>query len=607
MSNQLTIQNQLTAVTAFENQRIESNKLIVHNKLIKRDEIYPLSEIPGENTGLVTLQKQDALGAIELDKLLFQLSLCVDLYQIVYNAVNGIEGLHANIGQLRIKFCDTLRKSDVTVYEFKQTTTSVIDMMMLTFNLLADGEKETALEILAGIGDTAADMVKKCGELAKSFIEIKDDTALKLKDVTSKNEEFYKKFEQFKEEEAKLKASLDAYTSLATSYEQKSKELQSDIDDTKADIKKQEDRAFTMAIISTIMGSVNSLASTAAKAYNPLSGVAGVMDSISGKDTSKQSTESGDSTPAGGGTTKPPQDVVDKYNVSNKKCNDIKEKNRKIDERIAQIDEVINAKEYAQEEKKDIPKDKKKDTEKTEKELIEEKTALNKQKQDNLTELGKENQNAEAYRASLAALGCAFDRISGDLKEMSGKAEQKAANLNTELKDLRTQKRDIDSLYITNLSKMKETSEKIKHSLQGQKDVDVAIDSLILAIGALNNIISFLEMITMFWEKIEVSCKTLGTNISNIRLMSKSLTVASIMSKTFVYPYFRSMAHWIALNLIFTEYLDAMDKAHAKMSDSIRSPEMSRESHWKQAKNLADELGQKLGVEIAIIDKRMKD
>ena len=50
------------------------------------------------------------------------MDICVDLFEITYNAVNGMENLHQTISKLQIDYKKTVQDSIVKVKSFKRIT-----------------------------------------------------------------------------------------------------------------------------------------------------------------------------------------------------------------------------------------------------------------------------------------------------------------------------------------------------------------------------------------------------------------------------------------------------------------------------------------------------
>jgi len=612
MSTEIVASKPMLSITSFTNDRVEDGVLIVKNNVTNQEERYVLTEIPNEETKLVFYQKQDALGAVDLKKLLFQLQLCVDLYEITYNAVNGIDGLAADVTELRLRFGNTLRESDITAAHFKATTGGVVDSLMLAYNLLVENEKTLALKILASVSDAAAKMKEESARIATLFKTVRDDTTTTLGAVTKKNELFYKKIEEYQKQEAELKSSLAKYSSIADSCKTRSDRLQTQINETKADIKTQESNALTLSIISAISGSVSGIAEGVGKAMAGPGIHIGIPTSGS-SDTTGSKTSTGNQNQGGSSSGISTQDVEAKkqYSESKNKLKQLTAEKNVLDEKKRLIDEVLDDKNKTKKDKltatiQETDKTDTKDYSKmTDEQLQQEKDQIKSAIEMKKTEIEHQTETTDNYRASLQVLGYAFDSVSGDLKELSAQSEQKSGDLRTTLSDLRTQQFNVDSLYADSLAKVCETTARLANALNGKKDVEVAVDSLILAIGALNNVISFLEMITLFWAKIEVACGILAKNNADINKLATDGDAAFFKKSVFAFPYFKSLAYWVALNCVFAEYLDAADQAHLAYTNSLQKTEKRREDHWETAKILAKAINEKLGREIAVTNKKI--
>ena len=562
---------------------VVNNELCVTDDRTKNVEKYKLTKLPPVDSGLVSIQKRTMLGLIDLEKMLFQLELCVDLYQIVYNAVNGITGLHSKVTQLRLDFCSAMGTSEDTALEFEATTRNVANSLKSVYSFLMAGDQTTALTIMASIGDKAADMQEKSTALMQTFKTVKKGTEEVLISVVSTNEALYAKEEAFKKERAEQEAELAAYQVLVEEYQKKATRIQQEIDEMKELATTQEERQFT----TEMMGIFTNMFSGAIQAFAGSSSMSshGTPKSTELADLSSKNMVSNDG-------------EKQKYTTENDTYLAAKAEVEKIEKRIEEIKKVLNDESFSKE-KTNIAPDKKTDADKTENELQEEKQTSEGKKKEKEAERDKAKAQAEIYRKTLEALGVVFDTVSGKIQEMGEDSKKKVDSLRGQISELRAEKNKIEDIYTMNLSKMAAVMKKIETNLNGQKDVDVAIDSLLLAISALGRIISVLEQMTTFWDRIQSSCKVLKAEQKDIEVMASSSVIAILCREgEFAFQYFSFMAHWVALNSIFSDYLDAVSEVHVRMEDSLGEEEMRREEHWAQAKELAADMNNRLNAEI---------
>jgi septal ring factor EnvC (AmiA/AmiB activator) len=606
MSTDLTAANEdfSLAMNAIEATEADETHIIVADESTKQTATYMFDDVPKTSNMIVTAQRHDILGTIDLNKLMFQLKLCPDLYHVAYCATYGVtgSGLGAKVKQLNNEFYNQIIKSISLVDKFQKQADAVPMELLDAYYMLLETEpasRQNAIDMIAGIGERAAMMATESEKIAAAFETLKDGTSDCLVKVTSSNETLRQKYLAFQEEERKMNASLAAYKELVSNYDKQVKNLQDEIDETKADIKKEEDRAYNLAFAGMITGAVTGFVGAVSSGLNSSRpNDNGKTDNNAGTDDSTTHTRDVES--------------EKKYTEANNDINKLKSEKSTLEKEATGIDTRITGliKQISDIDAKLADKD----SGEIDKEALEEqKNGLKKQLDDEQTllaskkkeisakqkEIDSKSQKSAAYKEALEKLGYSFDQVSGNLREMSEKAEKKAETKQAQLSEIRKQKSEMESLYVTNLAKMKETTELIKNNKTDQNDIDVAINSLIVAIGALNQIIAFLGCLTVFWRKIENSCEFLKDNGEIIKKLAVSYNPVLLKKKLFVFPYYKMMCYWTALSIIFGEYLAAFHTTFDKMNEKYQTSSKTPEEHWKEAKELAAEVSGKLGYEIA--------
>lgn len=583
--------------------KVNDDSFVLKNKLTLVTEEYSLFESPGDTSALVRDIKSDILGQLDLEDMLFHLELCVDLYRIVYNAVNGILDLHSTISGLRVRFSEALTDSNTVVFTYKAVTAAVVEQLLLAYQYLTVGETKTALESLKFVSQKAAALEKDSNRLIGIFTKIKEDTKTVSEKVIDKKAEYTEEYRKSAAMSSRLYAELGAQKEITALAKNRVTELTDEMSELKSDIKEQADRAFTMGIISAASGLVGGIVSSMVS-----HGMSDVAGAAFGKG---QETPADFKTAASGNTQSPSDNTTDaaikkRYEEENAKANGIQAEIDKIDDRIKAIDKLIAEGSFAAEEITTVKKEEKTDAQKTKAELETERDNLKNQKAGKKEELNTQKGAVESYKKQLEGMGYAFDKLSGALTNMSAKAEAKETTLRDELKQVRKMKYEADEKYAENLKVMRDLTARIKDGVAERKDLGVAIDSLIIAVGSLNFILAYLEEIRSFWSKIAAASRYL---LEDSDKKSSDITKAAnvtvvIRLPMFVLGYYRSVAEWVALNQVFGEYLAASESAGAKMLNTIKEPEKSAEEHWKNAVSYADELNKRVGVKIAEIKQR---
>lgn len=187
----------MISADAFEEGTVKVNgdSFAIMNGVLRKTEIYSLKEAPRQNSNLVLYQKHDVLNGIDLS----QLTLCVDLYNIVYNATNGIAGLAGNVTALRLSFGETLKESDLAAFGFKSKTGAIVRSLFEAYCYLLEGETEVAFINIGKVSGYAAEMKRKSGEIKALFEQLKKKTSTALISVSEKNADFYEKMKELQE------------------------------------------------------------------------------------------------------------------------------------------------------------------------------------------------------------------------------------------------------------------------------------------------------------------------------------------------------------------------------------------------------------------------
>lgn len=224
------------------------------NVEMKIKETYSLTKAPTPDSFLVVQEKQWILGQLNLNKLLQNLDSCVDLLEIAYNAVNGMEGLHRSVSDIQIRFGDALITSNETVQGFAYKTSSIIDAFIETYECLLDGDEASAIETLKGIQKYAVAMRQQSEALGDTFDTLAKNTNSALNETIEKNAINYVQKEEIIKQNAEMEAQVAAMEALKKNLEEKVTAITADYSKVQKQQEKQEERAFALQLTGAILG-----------------------------------------------------------------------------------------------------------------------------------------------------------------------------------------------------------------------------------------------------------------------------------------------------------------------------------------------------------------
>ncbi|XP_028401659.1 uncharacterized protein LOC114524699 [Dendronephthya gigantea] len=132
-------------------------------------ETFSLVKIPDVRSSLVKNSKEELNGFLDLASLVDDLAKLGTLIRVAYNGVAGSTKLQIKVQKVGYKVTKLADKSAVTVQNFKNASTSVLQELQGTYEFLLDGLEEMALETLLLLAKVAEQMAKAAEELHTDF------------------------------------------------------------------------------------------------------------------------------------------------------------------------------------------------------------------------------------------------------------------------------------------------------------------------------------------------------------------------------------------------------------------------------------------------------
>lgn len=543
-----------------------------------------LEEIPKDSI-LVSANRKDVLGEINLEKMLANLEDCVDLLQITFNAVDGFT-VQAKVQHLSTRFSDAMIQSNTTALDFKLATKTVVEAYMEAYGNLLYGEVQIAVDILTDIKPIAQKMVKKSDELVKVYDGLTKYTDEILQEVMNERSADEEKRKETKNLINQLTGSINAINQMKESLSKEIEEFQEEYNKLEKREMEQEKRAYNMQLASLIVGSISSLLPS----FSNITSL--FQDRKQDRDVSESTVKTETSA-----EDKAKRDYAENISAQESKKSQIK----KIDERIKAIDVILDGKLYKDGENHEKADPEDSDTKKTAEELRKEKSDKTEEKAKLNQELQRLSGEEETLSNTLKGFGVAMEQVSGEVKNAAQEMQKQADSLVARMEEIRKRQNELKDQERKSTVQLAEYTAKMENAVMDENSLESAIQSLVIAIGCLRRVLAYLQEIKLFWMNVESFCDSLANMDTMLKTISakgdKAGEDAAAYFKTalFVKGYIQNIAKWQTLYVIFTEYLTALSKVAKRLNESFEQAlDKERKVQWQLASKLAGQLKDKL-------------
>lgn len=548
-----------------------------------------LEEIPKDSI-LVSANRKDVLGEINLEKMLANLEDCVDLLQITFNAVDGFT-VQAKVQHLSTRFSDAMIQSNTTALDFKLATKTVVEAYMEAYGNLLYGEVQIAVDILTDIKPIAQKMVKKSDELVKIYDGLTKYTDEILQEVMNERSADEEKRKETKNLINQLTGSINAINQMKESLSKEIEEFQEEYNKLEKREMEQEKRAYNMQLASLIVGSISSLLPS----FSNITSL--FQDRKQDRDVSESTVKTETSA-----EDKAKRDYAENISAQESKKSQIK----KIDERIKAIDVILDGKLYKDGENNEKADPEDSDTKKTAEELRKEKSDKTEEKAKLNQELQRLSGEEETLSNTLKGFGVAMEQVSGEVKNAAQEMQKQADSIVARMEEIRKRQNELKDQERKSTVQLAEYTAKMENAVMDENSLESAIQSLVIAIGCLRRVLAYLQEIKLFWMNVESFCDSLANMDTMLKTISakgdKAGEDAAAYFKTalFVKGYIQNIAKWQTLYVIFTEYLAALSKVAKRLNESFEQAlDKDRKVQWQLASKLAGQLKDKLRSEAA--------
>lgn len=551
---------------------VESEKRIIR-KVDGVTEVYSLYKAPPIEYSLVKESRKSILQTIQLDELFSNLDNCVSLLDITYNAVNGM-GMSSSVTELKDKFSGTLDDSLVVMSGFKAGTATSIKDFIAAYEFLTDpiykvGKKNgilMAVDKLSAAERRAVKMEAEASSLADTFDKIESIAQTITKQIMSERDLDVKKKDEALAKLSVLQGKVKALQEVKDTLDDEVTEYGEQYNKLSKQIEKSEERAFTLSIVSAVMGGLSSM--------------------FGGGNIPAASVGNEQSSGGGSGDTE-----VDKtkqqYEESEKKVKQLKDKVEACDKELGEIKEKLKEEQDEDEKKK----------------LSDRQDELTKEKKQAEDDLQVARGQSDVYKNALAGISGGLSKTSEELSKMADKMDEKNMSQYERLDKIAQQKARVQKERRDTILQLSQMTSEIENATTESRDLELCISALITAVGCMRIVKVYLSDIALFWKNVAKFCsglvdcvKDLNENIGNFTEVEDYCVI--FKEESFVNAYLLNIVSWVALNEVSTEYLEAFYKTRKNYQELEKMGEVTPKEHWIRAKEKAKELNVKLEEEV---------
>ena len=545
---------------------------------------FDTENIPTKNMMLVQDSRKKILQSINLDSMFTNLSSCVDLLDISYNAVSGIVGVSPKVAKIQSGFLNTISDSVSVMQAFQTGTEATVYDLIKAYGFLTKPQYTKLPSdkngiILAGkvfeaVREKASLMREEAEKLSVRFAGIRDATSETNQEIMTARDADYELIERKNEEMAKMLGMLQGYTEVKEDLDSEISEYSTQYADMAKRIEKQEKKAFALGLTAAILGGVTQV----------VQGVLPMAKSLATGDIPGSNT--------GGRNTQAPVDsnLGKRIAESEKTIKELSDEIEIDDKELEDLKAQLESKEVSEDAKKVLRK-----------------------KQDNIELKLKDNKSLRSsetyklstYKKSVSEPSDSIDGLGDKFEQMSQKADDGLDRMYASLDKIATNKAEAAKSRREAILKLSELTHSIENATTEKRDLEVVLNSLITAVGCMRLVEVYIADIALFWKNVEKFCETLVIEIKGINDEVKNFEgienyTIFFLDEDFVRGYLINMLRWVAMNTISTDYLAAFNETFAKQKAVMSRPELAREKHWELAQKLAGEAS-------AIFDRQLVD
>jgi hypothetical protein len=560
---------------------------------------YSILEIPDAGSEIVRQARAQLLTNLDLDKLIEDLSLCSDL---IYLAASGIKAsgrvptLEQRMTTLHHDFAKLCQTADLVLNEIALRSSEIQTNLLLVVEYLSEGDGAAAVQFLEECAATAGELATKASTLSTNFEALSTKTSDILGETSKELALGHQEAEEIKRQVRELEAKVAKANSLLKSVGEQKAMLEEKYQEAVEKAEKTEERAFALSIVGAIMKPIAAGIGTFAAVY-----AGGAAGAAANKLAARMP-----SLPPN--TKAEAEDTVEKSKKAlseaegDLKTAGTKAGNAEEAEQATSADHALKVVAVAEAEARAKSAPSPQANAALQTALDERKIA--KRKFDSALDTAEKAQaEKKSAEEKVAQLQVAL-KAAGEALTQAGEALQELGdNYAAIAEGYRSEKREYLRLLIerqdlerSTLGDIQYFAVKMKNAGPELKEVNVACDSLFLAVGALKKISVILMDASKFWANMDMACKSLARSNLKTQIKAKGergaeeqkkVLSSNIFKKTIV-QYF---AGWRALEVVSLEY----GKKASEVRDSTLK-DFESNLTIEQARIQVRELGAKLNI-----------
>lgn len=585
--------------------RDNSNELTI--TIDGRSEEYSLATRPKDTSMAVVEEKKQILHEIDLPSIVTNLQNSAHLLDIAYNAVNGTP-MHSKVYRLQDQLLRLNNESIITIQKFGYKSDAVIRDMLSAFEWLTACAEDMAIDQLKACATHARDMRIEAENMHKNFQTMAEDTSTVVQETIEQQARNYEKKEAVRQQLAEFQAKQDALSAVQRDLKTRISETKEMYSDLNSKLEQAEKKQETLQIVSLVCGSLSAVAAPliAMAASNP-GGMGGAAP------TNAQTVQTG---PQSGSQQKPAGQTPSELT---RKESEITTAQQKLNELSGRIDAKKKEMEALEQEKtQKTPSSTATEEEKAaaQKSIadVEAKLTAARAELETLThEKTEQHESLQRQKAALEVLqqsAASLDKIAESTQKAADSAQTGIDASRARVREVFANLMELQKTNTENLAQLAEFTTLIKNTVITKDSLETAIQSLMVAITCLKNVVVILQDIALFWAAMEACCASLGDArltdmLTKLQQYDEERRRKLYYSNAIAGSLFTGIVRWVALHSICADYVEAAQKTRAIMNDAISAPEMDAESHWKKASELAATVGKSLQLQVNASQEKM--
>lgn len=569
-------------------------------------EMYSVDQIPGGETRVVQLARANVLKNIDLSLLVKGLSRCSSLIYLAFNGVAGHKDLTVGMTRLHDRFGKVCGNCEAELNVFVNQSRQIQHILLDAFTFLYDGDIAFAVETMKTCSKAARELSARANNLAGNFERLGEETV----ELLSKTELAKGASEEQRKAVQRKIAELEAQTVKARRLHEeivnKKKKYERMYRDAAVKAEEATDRAMTMSILSSLIEPISAGIGSALAIYSGgavTGAIGGITRGLQGGGASGGVSEAervrarDEAETAWKNAETEAQEALLALEPARKAHDEASRLAQQGQEALTRARQALEAAVPEQQAKLKAALDTAESTARVQK------TRADKagEELDRLTQAHKEKQSQAAARKQ--AYDQAVERVNAGNGPDKGKdsLDKIAGDLRKEKNELFRLLQQKEDEETGSIREMQDCAIQIGLSRTESDSLDVAVNSLYLAIGALRKVVVVLRMAKQFWDQMATACEQL----SDTTLESKLKLLAGkdfeqcrriIHADRFKLEVVGYYAAWKAIEVVCTEYSAEAAKIQSRVFHDF-SQNLTTEERQALARTMSEQLVEEAGQE----------